>query len=66
MTITISTVKFIETLTDALQCAEDDPDAMAPGIHIATHRAPYGDEPGNLAKGVVVQTIADALNETES
>lgn len=48
MTITVSTVQLIETLTDSVQTTEEDPAAMCPGIHIATHRAPYGDEPGNL------------------
>ncbi|AXN43430.1 hypothetical protein MM1218R_01482 [Mycobacterium marinum] len=64
MTITISTVKFIETLTDALQCADDDPEAMGPGIHIATHRAPHGDEPGNLDLLAVTSTDRFVIGHT--
>lgn len=64
MTITISTVKLIETLTDALQCADDDPDAMGPGIHMATHRAPYGDEPGNLDLLAVTSTDRFVIGHT--
>lgn len=46
MTITVATSKLIETLTDALQTVETDPESFGPGIHIATHRDGYGDEPG--------------------
>lgn len=45
MTITITTTAFVELLTDALQTAETDPE-LIPGIHMATHRDGYGDEPG--------------------
>lgn len=64
MTITVGTVKLIETLTDALQCADQDPDAMGPGIHIATHRAPYGDEPGNLDLLAVTSTDRFVVGHT--
>ncbi|MCV7424380.1 DNA translocase FtsK [Mycobacterium yunnanensis] len=43
MTITIATSRLIETLTDALQTADD----IVGGVHIATQRGPFGDEPGD-------------------
>jgi hypothetical protein len=46
MTLTIATTNLIDTLTDALQTADTDPESFGPGIHIATHRDGYGDEPG--------------------
>lgn len=42
MTITIETAKLIDTLTDSLQTASD----AVGGIHIATQRGDFGDEPG--------------------
>lgn len=41
MTITVATAKLIDALTDALQTAGD-------GVHLATHRGPWRDEPGNV------------------
>jgi len=46
VTLTIATTNLIDTLTDALQTTDTDPEAFGPGIHIATHRDGYGDEPG--------------------
>lgn len=48
MTITIGTGNFIGLLTDALQTAETDSDELSVGVHIATHRSGFGDEPGNV------------------
>lgn len=48
MTITVGTGNFIGLLTDALQCAETDPDEVSVGVHIATHRNGFADEPGNV------------------
>lgn len=42
MTITIATANLIDTLTDALQTGSD----VVGGIHLATQRGEYGDEPG--------------------
>jgi S-DNA-T family DNA segregation ATPase FtsK/SpoIIIE len=44
MTITIATKKLIDTLTDALQTADN----AVGGIHLSTHRGPWRDEPGNV------------------
>jgi S-DNA-T family DNA segregation ATPase FtsK/SpoIIIE len=44
VTITVSTAKLIDTLTDALQTADN----AVGGVHLATHRAPWRDEPGNV------------------
>lgn len=41
--ITVATQKLIDVLTDAMQTAED---WAGGGIHVATHRAPWRDEPG--------------------
>lgn len=48
MTVTIGTANFVFLLTDALQCAETDPEEFQTGIHIATHRSDLGDEPGKV------------------
>jgi len=44
MTITVSTAKLIDALTDALQTASND----VGGVHLATHRGPWREEPGNV------------------
>lgn len=44
MTVTIETSKLIDTLTDALQTASD----LVGGIHFATARGDYGEEPGTI------------------
>ena len=41
MTVTIATSKLIDTLKDALQTA-------GTGVHFATHRGPWRDEPGDV------------------
>lgn len=41
MTITVATKKLIDLLADGLETASG-------GIHLATHRAPYKDEPGDV------------------
>lgn len=40
MTITVATAKLVDLLADGLETASG-------GIHLATHRAPYKDEPGD-------------------
>lgn len=45
MTITVNTAAFIGLLTDALHTADKSGD-LGLGIHMATHRDGYGDEPG--------------------
>lgn len=44
MTITIATKRLIDTLTDALQTADN----IVGGVHLSTSRAPWRDEPGNV------------------
>lgn len=43
MTLTVNTSKLIGLLTDALQTADVK---LGTGVHMATHRDGYGDEPG--------------------
>lgn len=45
MSITVATAKLIDTLTDALQTADN---YAGGGVHLATHRGPWGEEPGNV------------------
>lgn len=44
MTLTIATSRLIETLTDALQTADD----VVGGIFLSSHRGAFGDEPGEM------------------
>ncbi|AQT78292.1 hypothetical protein B1R94_02145 [Mycolicibacterium litorale] len=41
MTITVATKKLIDALTDGMQTAYS-------GIHLGTHRGPFGEEPGDV------------------
>jgi hypothetical protein len=47
MTLTIGTANFLGLLTDGLHTA-DDSDPGGIGIHMATHRAGFGAEPGTV------------------
>jgi len=44
VTITVATSRLIDLLTDGLRTAS----SITGGIHLATHRAPYRDEPGDV------------------
>lgn len=44
MTITVSTLKLIDLLTDAMQTAS----TLTNGVLLSTHRAPWLDEPGDV------------------
>jgi hypothetical protein len=64
VTITVSSVRLIETLNDALETADTDPDSMGPGVHIATHRADYGGEPGKLDVLAATSTDRSVIGHT--
>lgn len=56
--ITVSTKELIDVLTDGLRAANDR------GIHIATYRAPYLDEPGNCDLLAVTSSTGYVLGHT--
>jgi hypothetical protein len=60
MSFTVSTVKLIDALTDALQTAS----GYHGGIHLATHRAPYREEPGDVDLLVATSTTGTVLGHT--
>ncbi|BBY84214.1 DNA translocase FtsK [Mycolicibacterium pulveris] len=60
MTITVATSKLIDTLTDALQTADD----IVGGIHFATQRAPYKSEPGDTDLLVATSTDRYTIGHT--
>lgn len=60
MTITIATKQLIETLSDALQTAAD----RSGGIHLATHRGPWGEEPGDVDVLAATSTTSIVLGHT--
>lgn len=64
MTITIATVNLHGILNDALQTAETDPEASAPGIHMATYREAYGDQPGKTDLLAVTSTDRFVVGHT--
>ncbi|GAS98853.1 Gp50 [Mycolicibacterium canariasense] len=58
MTITVATKQLVEVLTDALRTSNDK------GVHIATYRAPYKDEPGNVDLLAVTSSTGYVLGHT--
>lgn len=64
MTVTVSTALLIGLLADALQTAETDPEEFSVGIHIATHRSGFGDEPGNVDLIAVTSTDRFVVGHT--
>lgn len=58
MTITVATKQLVEVLTDALRTSNDN------GVHIATYRAPYKDEPGNVDLLAVTSSTGYVLGHT--
>lgn len=60
MTITVSTLKLIDLLTDAMHTAS----SITGGVHLATHRAPYKDEPGDVDLLAATSTSSYVLGHT--
>lgn len=58
MTITVSTKKLIEVLSDAFHTASNK------GVHVATYRAPVGDEPGDVDVLAVTSSTGFVLGHT--
>lgn len=58
MTITVSTKKLIDALTDGLRTAGDR------GVHIGTYRAPFKDEPGDTDLLAVTSSTGYVLGHT--
>lgn len=64
MTITVATAKFVGLLTDALQTAETDPEEVSVGVHIATHRDGFGDDPGKYDLVTITSTDRFVVGHT--
>lgn len=64
MTLTVGTSTLIGLLTDALQTAETDPEAVATGLHVATHRDDFGDEPGAVDLIAITSTDTRVAGHT--
>ncbi|MEU9805471.1 DNA translocase FtsK [Mycobacterium sp. NPDC050853] len=60
MSITVSTSALIDILGDALQTASN----TVGGVHLATHRAPYKDEPGDVDLLCATSTTKYVLGHT--
>lgn len=58
MSITVATKKLIEVLSDAFHTAGDR------GVHIATYRAPWKDEPGDVDLLAVTSTTGFVMGHT--
>lgn len=61
MTITVETAKLVDVLGDALQTAND---FTGGGVHLATHRAPYLDEPGDTDLLALTSTTGSVVGHT--
>lgn len=62
---TIGTANLAYLLTDALATCETDPEAMLPGVHVATHRAAgFGDEPGRVDLIALTSTNGHVVGHT--
>lgn len=59
MTLTVSTAKLVDLLTDGLETT-----GGGRGIHLATHRAPYKDEPGDVDLLAATSTTGYVLGHT--
>lgn len=60
MTITVSTSKLIDLLTDAMETAS----THTGGVHLACHRAPYRDEPGDVDLLAATSTASAVMGHT--
>lgn len=61
MTITVATTKLIDVLTDSLQTATN---FHGGGIHLASQRGPWREEPGNVDLLAFTSTTGSAVGHT--